>query len=64
MAQIPTDDEVTKAQLHAQRAIKVKQAMQAKQGKEFVIDEHGHAAGVIPEKVWKSLKPDTDEAAK
>jgi hypothetical protein len=56
MAQAPSDEEVKKAQEAAQKKIEKKIESQQAQGKDFVIDPEGHAAGVIPEKTWKGIK--------
>jgi hypothetical protein len=56
MAQIPTDDEVKAAQAEASRKIEEKRQLQAQEGKKFEVPEDGHAAGVIPEDVWKGIK--------
>lgn len=52
MAQAPTAEQVSKVQLETQKEIDKKIKAQKKLGKGFEI----HDAGVIPEKVWKSLK--------
>lgn len=56
MARIPNTEEIEFAQKQTENAIEKKRYDQEKKGKNFVIDEHGHAPGVIPEKVWKNLK--------
>lgn len=56
MAQAPTVELIKEAQEHSQNAIDEKIKAQQAIGKDFVIDEHGHAAGVIPEEVWKGMK--------
>ena len=56
MATAPTQDETKKAQEATQAEIDAKLKAQQEQGKDFVIDKDGHAAGVIPEDVWKGLK--------
>lgn len=52
MAQIPTLDQIEKITTNTQNAINRKVKSQEKLGKDFIPND----AGVIPEKIWKSLK--------
>lgn len=56
MAQIPNEQDVLAAQDAAAAKIEEKRLEQQAEGKDFIVPENGHAAGVIPEEVWKGLK--------
>lgn len=56
MAQIPTAEEVVTAQAEAARKIDEKREAQEAEGKSFIVPDDGHAAGVVPEDVWRELK--------
>ena len=52
MAQIPTTDQIKNIQNETQKEIDKKTKSQIKKGKNFI----PHDGGVIPEKIWKSMK--------
>lgn len=56
MAQVPTQEQIDEAVVATAEAIVEKQITQQELGKEFLIDEDGHAAGVVPEEVWQAIK--------
>lgn len=56
MAQAPSEQDIQKAQAETQAQIDAKRAEQQEHGKDFVIDDDGHAPGVIPEPIWEDHK--------
>jgi len=55
MARIPTPEEIAEAQRETRKKINDKRSKQVAQGKDFVIPEDNHGAGVVPEAIWKNL---------
>ena len=61
MAQAPSEQQIADAQQKTKAEISEKKEDQKRQGKDFIIDKSGHAAGVIPEGVWQSHKEPTND---
>lgn len=56
MAQVPTPERIKEIQELTKQAIEDKIKNQQEQGKDFIVNDDGHHAGVIPEDVWKGMK--------
>lgn len=56
MAQIPNQEEITKAQQETEAAIAEKTEAQRAEGKDFIVTDNGHGPGVMPEDVWAKYK--------
>lgn len=56
MATTPNEQEIVQAKEQTEQEIEEKRQSQEALGKDFIVSDDGHAAGVVPEDIWQEHK--------